>query len=234
MSVIAMARQLLFGAALLVPALAMAQPPGGPNDGPPPGRGRPGGPGGGPGEDGPRHPVPPIMAALDTNRDGRLSPEEIRNAVAAIQSLDHNQDGILDRSELEPRGGPGGPDGPPDGPPRGGRFGGPAPGGPDGPPGGRPPGAGRGRPEIGHVLPPFVRAQLTLTERQTKQIADLENVVKGKLESILTPRQLRQVRDALNRGPGGRGPGGPGGRGPGGPPDDEDDAPPVRPQRPRQ
>ena len=45
------------------------------------------------------------MAALDTNRDGELSPEEIRNAVAALKKLDHNHDGTLDRSELEPRGG---------------------------------------------------------------------------------------------------------------------------------
>ena len=143
--------------------------------------------GGGHGEDGPRPPGPPIMAALDTNRDGELSPEEIRNAAAALKSLDHNHDGTLDRSELEPRGGhlPG-PDGPPDGPaarwsvrrsPAGRtrrtarrRFGGPPPrrwttSGEAGP----------GRAAIGNVLPPFVReASSRSTDRQRKQIAELE------------------------------------------------------------
>jgi hypothetical protein len=200
MSAQAMTRRFLFGAAVLAPTLALAQPPGGPDDGP-------------------RPPGPPIMAALDTNHDGALSPEEIRNAAAALQALDHNHDGKLDRAELDPRG-----DGPgvPEGPPEGGRRGGPPADGPDGPPGGgRPPGAGRGRPQIGHVLPPFVREQLALTDRQVKQIAELENNVKGKLESILSARQLRQMHELLARGPGGA------------PPDDQEDGPPVRPQRPR-
>jgi hypothetical protein len=189
------------------------------------------------------------MAALDTDRDGELSPAEIRNAAAALKSLDRNHDGTLDRSELEPRdgGGPVDPDGPPDGPPRGDRFGGPPPGGPDGPPdgppgGGRPPAAGRVRPAIGRVLPPFVREELELSDRQAKQITELESSVKVKLESILTGAQLRQLRDRLQRGPlGPGGPGGPGGREPGGraggaPPGGgrpgEDDDPPVRPGRP--
>ena len=255
-------RRLTFGAAVLFPTWSLAQPPEGPDGARPPVRSRRGGPVGGPDEDGPRPPIPPIVVALDTNRDGELSPEEIRNASTALKALDHNKDGILDRSELDPReGGPDGPDGPPGGPPEGGRRGGPPgegpdgppdgpprgrfagrpPGGPEGPPRGGRPGAGRGRPEIGHVLPPFVRDQVTLTDRQTKQIADLESLVKGKLESILTPLQLRQMRNALNRGPAGPpgfGPDGPGGRGPGGPPgdgppDDEDTSPPIRPQRPR-
>ena len=184
------------------------------------------------------------MAALDTNRDGELSPEEIRNAVAAFKKLDRNHDGTLDRSELEPRSGNmGGPDGPPGGQPPGARFGGPPPGGEDRPPGGPndppppdapPRGAGPGRPAIGRVLPPFVREELSLSDRQQKQIADIESSVKSKLESILTPRQLRQLRDRLATGPGGPGFGGPSGRGepPGeGAPGDDND-PPVRPRRP--
>ena len=80
-------RRFLLGAAILAPTFALAQPPGPPDgDGPPPPRGRRGGPGGGPGDDGPRPPGPPIMAALDTNRDGELSPEEIRNAAAALRT----------------------------------------------------------------------------------------------------------------------------------------------------
>jgi hypothetical protein len=99
-------RRLLFGAAVFAPMLALAQTPGPPDDGPPPTRR----PQGEPGDDRPRPPIPPIMAALDTNRDGELSPEEIRNAATALKSLAHNHDGILDRAELDPRGF--GPDGP--------------------------------------------------------------------------------------------------------------------------
>jgi EF hand len=229
-------RILLVTAALLAPALALAQPPGPPDDAPPPPRGRRGAPAEGPGDEQPRRPGPPIMAALDTDRDGELSPEEIRNAAAALKSLDHNNDGRLDRSELAPDGGrPEGPDGPP-------------PGGPDGPPprragglpeDGPPRGTGPGRPAIGRVLPPFVRGELALSARQQKQIAELENSVKSKLESILTLRQLRQLRDRLERGPGGPAPrpDGPGGRNRGGPPPgagapDQNDEPPVRPRRP--
>jgi hypothetical protein len=39
------------------------------------------------------------MAAMDTNRDGELSAEEIRNASAALKSLDDKHDRVLDRSE---------------------------------------------------------------------------------------------------------------------------------------
>lgn len=144
------------------------------------------------------------------------------------------------------RGGPpdDAPDGPPAGPGRGGRFGRFQDNArPDGPPdGGPPPGMERGRPQIGHVLPPFVTDELELTERQQKQIAEIERDVHTKLQSILTPAQLRQARQILARGPSGRGgpggPGGPGGHmGPGrgrqDPPADDDEDPPVRPQRPR-
>ncbi len=260
MTLLGIARRLLFGAAVFAPTLALAQPPGPFEYDPLAPRGRQGGPDGRPGDNRFRPPVPPIMAALDTNHDGELSAAEIRNASAALKSLDRNHDGILDRSELGPRlrafggpngpaagarrggrfGGPpaGGPDGPPDGARDGGRFGGPPPGGPDGPPdgpprGGPPPGAGRGRPEIGRVLPPFAREELGLSDRQHKQIAELENDVKRKLESILTADQVRQLRELMERGPGDPGGrrvrGGPPGAGP---PDDED-GPPVRPQRPR-
>ena len=257
-------RLLLYGVAVLAPTFAFAQPPGPPDDDLAPARGRPGQRGGPPGEN---RPVPPglaIMRALDADRNGELSADEIRNASKALKSLDRNHDGVLDRSELGPPvdgpgrpneppdgprrgerfGGPppGGPDGPPDGPRRGDRFGGPPPRGPDGPPDDRPPdgspaGARPGRPEIGHVLPPFARDELRLTGRQMTQIGDLENEVKRKLESILTADQVRQLRDLLDRGPGGPG-GARGRRGRGGPPrggpPDNDDEPPVRPRRPPQ
>ncbi|MDA1053743.1 MAG: EF-hand domain-containing protein [Planctomycetota bacterium] len=100
----------------------VAQPPGG-------GRG-PGGPGG---PDGIRPPPHPLEEALDTDGDHQLSAKEIENAVAALKTLDKNENGKIDEDELRPRfgGRPGGPGGPgrggPDGP--GGRD-----AGPDGPP----------------------------------------------------------------------------------------------------
>jgi hypothetical protein len=232
MSVLATTKGIVLAtAALLAPALALAQRPGPPDDGPPPPRARHGAPAEGTGEDQPRRPGSPIMAALDTNRDGELSSEEIRNAVAALKTLDRNHDGSLVGAELEPRGGElGGPAEPPGGRPRGGRSGGPPPGGPDGPPDGPPRGAGAGssRPAIGRVLPPFVREELSLSDRQQKQIADIESSVKSKLESILTPRQLKQLRERLASGPGGHDRGGPPGDGAPG----DDNEPPVRPRRP--
>jgi len=78
--------------------LLAQQPPGAP-----PGPGGPGGPGGPPG---PMHGPPPLMAALDTNRDGELDAAEIANASAALLKLDKNGDGKLTPDELMPQ--PGG------------------------------------------------------------------------------------------------------------------------------
>lgn len=79
------------------------QPPGGP-----------GGPGGRP------RMVSPLMEALDTNQDGILDADEIKNAATALLKLDKNGDGKLTQEELRPArppggrgpGGPGGPGGP--------------------------------------------------------------------------------------------------------------------------
>ena len=54
----------------------------------------------------------PVMAALDTDKDGELSAKEIETAVAALKTLDKNEDGKLGEDELRPdvsgfRGGPG-------------------------------------------------------------------------------------------------------------------------------
>ncbi len=78
-------------ASLLLTASAVAQPPeGGP---------RPGQPGFG---GGPFRTPNPLLEALDKDRNGELSPEEIENAVAAIKTLDKNNDGKLEASELRP------------------------------------------------------------------------------------------------------------------------------------
>jgi len=67
-------------------------PPDGPPPGPPPGSAR-----------GDFHPpVPPIMAALDTNGDGILSADEIANAPQSLLKLDKNGDGQLTPDEYRP------------------------------------------------------------------------------------------------------------------------------------
>ncbi len=48
---------------------------------------------------GPR-PFPPIFAAIDTNRDGELSPAEITAAATSLGTLDANGDGTLTLKEL--------------------------------------------------------------------------------------------------------------------------------------
>ncbi|MEO6753192.1 MAG: EF-hand domain-containing protein [Chthoniobacteraceae bacterium] len=119
------------------------KPPGG-QGGPAGGKGGPGGgqggpqggPGGGPGQGGPggpggQRPVPPIIAALDTNKDGVIDADEIAKAAESLKTLDKNGDGKLTEDEYRPKplGGPGGPGG------KGGPEGkGGAQGGPKGPP----------------------------------------------------------------------------------------------------
>ncbi len=48
-------------------------------------------------------PPPPMILALDTDRDGEISASELSNAVDALKELDKNDDGQLDRSELMPK-----------------------------------------------------------------------------------------------------------------------------------
>lgn len=73
--------------------------------GPPPDGDRPPlgqGPGASDGSSGGRHhrPLPPIIAALDTNHDGVIDASEIANASAALMTLDKNGDGKLTMEEL--------------------------------------------------------------------------------------------------------------------------------------
>lgn len=100
---------------------------------------RPGSREGGP--DGPRHEgqrrmmVPPIVVALDANKDGTISADELANASAAVKSLDKNNDGAVQMEELRPTP-PGGA-----GEPKDGERKGPPPGGP------RPDGERKGPPQ---------------------------------------------------------------------------------------
>lgn len=53
-----------------------------------------------------------------------------------------------------------------------------------------------------HVLPPQAGEKLNLSEDQKKQIADLENEVKSRMENILTPDQLTQLKQMRPPHPG--------------------------------
>jgi hypothetical protein len=57
-------------------------------------------------------PPHPLMIALDKDRDGTLSKQEIADAPKALLSLDRDGDGTLSRDELRPPGGPAGGRGP--------------------------------------------------------------------------------------------------------------------------
>ena len=77
-------------------------------------RGGEGGPRGGQrggaegGQRGRQRPASPMMMALDADKDGKLSAEEIANAATALKTLDKNKDGVLDSNELAPTLGAGG------------------------------------------------------------------------------------------------------------------------------
>lgn len=49
-----------------------------------------------------RRPPPPLETALDADQDGDISAAEIENAVAALKSLDKNEDGKLTPDEYRP------------------------------------------------------------------------------------------------------------------------------------
>ncbi|MCW1887596.1 hypothetical protein OKA04_22860 [Luteolibacter flavescens] len=51
----------------------------------------------------PRGPGSPLVAALDTDRDGEISAEEIAAASESLATLDKNEDGELTPQELHPR-----------------------------------------------------------------------------------------------------------------------------------
>jgi len=80
------------GLMLATAALGLAQDPA-PGEGGPAGRGARGGE---------RRPPPPVISALDLNKDGELSAEEIAKASESLKTLDKNGDGKLTQDELRP------------------------------------------------------------------------------------------------------------------------------------
>ena len=45
----------------------------------------------------------PVLSALDADKNGEISSEEIENATAALKTLDKNEDGELDGDEVRPQ-----------------------------------------------------------------------------------------------------------------------------------
>jgi len=93
-------------AAALPVSCTLAQDPGGPRPpGPPPkDGGRRPGPGDGENPKNPagQRPPDPLLHALDTDNDGIISADEIKNASDALKKLDKNNDGQLTRDEYAP------------------------------------------------------------------------------------------------------------------------------------
>ncbi|MEQ9411495.1 MAG: EF-hand domain-containing protein [Fuerstiella sp.] len=141
--------------------------PRGPRDGDSPREGGPreGGPRDGEGR---RPPFPggPILAALDTNRNGVLESEEIDQAIIVLRRLDRDQDGRLTPDELRGRG-PRDGDRPPG-------FAGPPPGRGEGRRGDGRPGEGRrgeGRPSPEQMMARFREADANKDGKLSKEEA---------------------------------------------------------------
>ncbi len=178
-------------------------------DGKPPGGG-PGGPGGG--REGKR-PVPPIIAALDLNKDGTIDADEIAKAAESLKKLDKNNDGKLTEDEIRPprpegQGGPGKKDGADGGDKKGPREKGGPGDGQGRPP--RPDGA-KGGPEGKRPAPPIVAA-LDLNkdgtidaDEITKAPESLKKLDKNN-DGKLTEDELHPPRPDGQGGPEGKGP----------------------------
>lgn len=87
-------KTLLLVGMLVVTGLVAAQENEAPRNEPPRGPG--------PGPGGHHRPPPPVIVALDANRDGEIDSQEIANAANALLTLDANGDGRLTFEELRP------------------------------------------------------------------------------------------------------------------------------------
>lgn len=136
------------------------------------------------------------LMAFNTANNGKLTKEELtdKRLHALFDRADANKDGIVTREELvalyqkEKL--------------EGGGFGGDK--GDKGPKGGfgdKKFGKGfKGGGQPGQILPPFVQDQLNLSDKQRRQVADLQKEVDTKLATILTDEQRAQLREMSGPG----------------------------------
>jgi hypothetical protein len=196
----------------------------------------------GKGQKPPPPPPPPLVAALDLDRDGRLSAEEIKKAPESLNALDTNGNGRLTEKELAPPKKDGeGPKGPP--PADGGEPNGPPPADADAPQGpppaegeapqGRPPRPKDGdaakdgeahqpKPPRPHGPSPLLRildknGDGTLAKKEINDSAEALLACDADGDGSLTMDELRPKDPPPSFGPGGPPQHGPG-PGPGGPP----------------
>lgn len=177
-------------ATLMMSSVVFAQRPGGG------GRGGDGPQRGSRGARGGERPVSPLMTALDVDKDGKLSKEEIAGAAKALAALDKNEDGVLDTEELAP--------------PRGGRGGG------GGRQGGGPRGEGGGDPadRINRMFEMDADKDGKISKEEGgERMERFFGFMDGDSDGFLT---REEVEGAMSRFRGGGGGGGRGGRGGGG------------------
>jgi hypothetical protein len=139
------------------------------------------------------------MLAFDKNKDGKLTRDEVTDERLhrLFDRADADKDGFVTKQELtaywtkelggndDPKGGFG-----PPGKGRGkGKGGSPGKDGPDGFPF---PG---GPPRPGDVLPGFLQDVLEMTDKQKKQLAELQKEVDARLEKILTEEQKKRLKE---------------------------------------
>lgn len=119
-----------------------------------------------------------ILRALDGDRDGELSKEEIENASQSLATLDKNEDGKLSREELMP--------------PGMGRFpGGPPPGAP-----GAGPRRGEGRPDGNR--PDDARRGPVNAEAFARRLKEADANGDGKLSKEEAPERMKENFDRID------------------------------------
>lgn len=165
---------------------------------------------GGPPPDGPPGPGPsPLVAALDENGDGEISPDEIEKASESLKGLDANSDGKLSGEEIRPRPGrgPAGQGNPPDAEARG--------RGPEGVGGGE-----RGGRDPAQFLERLMQAdangdgKISKEEAPERLQANFDRMDQNS-DGFLDKEDISGMAARMGGRRGPEGPGGPGGAGPG-------------------
>jgi hypothetical protein len=163
--------------------------------------------------------MPPVMVALDIDKNGSLSANELDSASASLKTLDANNDGQLTADELHPKPPRPNKDGkgrPPEGRPEGRPEGPPPEGGERPDRGGRGEGRPKMKPPIIAVLDADDNKELS-AEEIAGATAALKSLDKNNDGEVSTEEAMPRRPRGAGRGPGG--PGGPGGPdGPDGPP----------------